>query len=116
MATWPGTLPQLPMHQGFSQRKQSNVIRSPMGYGPAKSRRRTTAAIQVFTASMILTEAQKDTLVSFYDSDAGEGSISFSWVDPLMGTNESLRFTAPIQWSSKGPEVWLAVMNLEILP
>ena len=125
---WPATLPQIPTHQGYAQREQTNVIRSQMGYGPAKVRRRTTAAIQPVNASMVLTGAEKDILRAFYtnsDSDpvpgTAGGSLRFNWNDFLTdaeaGTNlVEMRFTAPIQWSSRGPDIWLAVMNLEILP
>lgn len=116
--TWPTTnnMPQSFMYQGYSQRHQSDVIRSPMGYGPAKTRRRTTAAIDVVTASLILTTAQKSDLVTFYETTLTSGSERFNHVDPLNGGTVEMRFTAPIQWSRRGPGAWLAVMNIEILP
>lgn len=122
---WPATLPQVPTHQGYAQREQTNVVRSPMGYGPAKVRRRSTGAIQPVNASMTLTGAEKDILRAFYEdaSPAGVegGSLRFNWIDFLTDPDAvvndvEFRFTAPIQWSSRGPDKWLAVMNLEILP
>lgn len=105
------------MYQGYAQRRQSNIIRSPMGYGPAKVRRRTTAAIEVVNASLTLTDAQKDDLVTFYETTLVDGSARFDHPNnPIDGTTVEMRFTAPIQWSKKGLNVWMAVMNLEILP
>lgn len=117
--TWPTTndMPQYFMYSGYAQRRQSNIIRSPMGYGPAKVRRRTTAAIEVVNASSVLTTAQKDDLVTFYETTLTDGSEAFNHPNnPIDGTTVEMRFTAPIQWSRKGPNSWLAVMNLEILP
>ena len=118
---WPAGLPQKPTHQGYAQREQTNVARSQMGYGPAKVRRRTTAAIQPVNASLTLTGSEKDLLRDFYETDTEGGTVRFNWVDfltdPDGGVNDvEYRFTSPIQWSSRGPDKWLAVMNLEILP
>jgi hypothetical protein len=119
---WPALpFPQVPMHQGYAQREQSAVIRSQMGYGPAKMRRRTTAAIQPVNASMVLNDTNKATLITFYTATTEGGSVRFNWIDflndPDAITNDvEYRFTSPIQWSSRGPNLWLAVMNLEILP
>ena len=118
---WPAGLPQKLLVQGYAQREQSQVVRSQMGYGPAKVRRRTTAAIQPVNGSLVLTGAEKDLLRTFYETTTESGTLRFNWVDfltdPDGGVNDvEYRFTAPIQWSSRGPDVWLAVMNLELLP
>ena len=117
MASWPASpFPQEPLMQGFAQREQTPNIRSPMGYGPAKVRRRTTAAIDPVNGSLVLDDAEKDTLIFFYDTTLLGGTQPFDWVDHLNGGAASYRFTAPIQWSPRGPDLWLAVMNFEILP
>ena len=119
---WPAApFPQVPKVQGYAQREQTAVIRSSMGYGPAKVRRRTTAAIQPVNASLTLSGADKNTLVAFYETGTEGGTLPFNWKNFLEdpdggGADVEYRFTAPIQWSSQGPDIWLAVMNLEILP
>jgi len=119
---WPAApFPQVPTHQGYAQREQTAVIRSQMGYGPAKVRRRTTAAIQPVNASMTLNDTDKATLQTFYTGTTAGGTLRFNWIDFLKdpdapANNVEYRFTSPIQWSSRGPNIWLAVMNLEILP
>jgi hypothetical protein len=120
-ADWPVDLPQAPLHAGYAQREQTATLRSPMGYGPAKVRRRTQAAIQPVNASLVLTAAQRDSLLNFYGSILEGGTLRFNWSDPLTdagsGANDlEFRFTAPIQWSSRGPDLYLAVLNLEVLP
>ena len=120
--TWPAApFPQVPKVQGYAQREQTALVRSQMGYGPAKVRRRTTAAIQPVNASMTLSGADKDILRSFYETDTAGGTLRFNWKDFLTdpdggGASVECRFTSPIQWSSQGPDIWLAVMNFEILP
>ena len=115
MATWPAGLPQTPLKRGFSQMEKTSTITSPMGYGPAKKRRQTTADIQLVTAGFILDDTQKNTLVAFYETDTAGGSIPFDWVDQLNGGAASYRFTKPIQWSVAGCS-WYAALSLEILP
>ena len=116
--TWPSTpgFPQVPLFQGFAQSEKTATIRSPMGYGPAKVRRRTTAAIQPVNISLMLSSADKDTLITFYDVTVRGGSERFNWIDHLKGGAVEYRFTAPIQWSPRSCDLWLAVMNFEILP
>ena len=116
MASWPPSLPQTPRISGYSQTEKSGTIRSPMGYGPDKTRRRTTATIQPVTCSLILTDAQKTALIAFYNTDTVNGAVSFDWVDHLNGGAASYRFLAPISWASAGCNLWLAGMSLEILP
>ena len=117
MASWPSPpFPQVLLVQGFAQREQTATIRSPMGYGPAKVRRRTTAAIDPVNGSLVLVGADKDTLIAFYDTTLLGGTQPFDYQDFLNGGPASYRFTSPIQWSPRGPDLWLAVMNFEILP
>ena len=114
--TWPITLPQVPLYQGFAQTEKTATIRSPMGYGPAKVRRRTTAAIQPVNASLMLSTTEKDTLLNFYDVTVRGGSDRFNWIDHLTGATVEYRFTAPIQWFPRSCDLWMALLNLEILP
>lgn len=116
MSTWPVTLPQSPRGSGFSQRDKSATIRSPMGYGPDKTRRRTTAVIQEVACNMALTDAQKDTLIAFYETDTAAGALSFDWIDHLNGGAVAYRFLSPPQWSYAGCDNWLVQMSLEVMP
>jgi len=116
MATWPSTLPQSVELKAYSQSNDDQVIRSTMGYGPAKLRRRTTTVIQMVAFSLTLTDAQKDALITFYDTTLTGGTAEFDWTDHLNGGTVSYRFKAPVQWTSLGNGRWNATMSMEIVP
>lgn len=113
--TWPGTLPD-PLMRGFSQRRQSNVLRSQMGYGPAKVRRRSSAAISPVTNTIVLTGALVTTLETFHNTTLKDGTIRFNWTNQLTDATVEFRFTSPPQYAPAGPDLWNVALNLEILP
>jgi len=116
MATWHSALPQVPFNQGYIQAQDgNNVLRSQMGYGPPKVRRRTTASLQDMPITMPLTEAQRDALIVFYETTLEGGVLPFDWTDPLTGSTVEFQFSAPIAWS-KPNGIWMAQMQLKILP
>jgi len=116
MSTWPSTLPQSAQIKAYSQSANDNVIRSTMGYGPAKLRRRTTTIIQTVNIVLTMTDTQKDTLITFYGTTLSDGTLEFDWTDHLNSGTVSYRFTAPIMWSSYGGDLWNATLALEIVP
>ena len=113
---WPASLPTQPLHQGYAQRRQSAVIRSKNGYGPAKVRRRVSSAIEPMNASFRLNRTDMLALRTFYNTTTAEGVLPFNFTDPLSAATVDLRFTAPIQYSSSGPDLFLCVCNFEVLP
>ena len=114
--SWPASL-DCPLYQGFSQREQSAVIRSPMGYGPAKVRNRTTAAIEVVTMSMHLDSSDVGTLEGFYKNASARGTIPFDYKNHLTEQNPvEYRFTSPPVYRPVAANLWRAELNLEILP
>jgi len=115
MPTWPAILPQSVEAEGFTQKKADNVIRSTQGVGPAKTRRRTTAATQPFTFRLTLTATQKAALISFHTTDLKDGALSFTWVDHLNGGAATCKFTDQPSWSKKDGW-WIVTCNMEVLP
>jgi len=115
MSAWPSTLPQSPQAEGFSQLKDDNVIRSQQATGPAKTRRRTTAATQPFSFQLTLTDAQLSTFLTFHTTTLKDGSLSFTWVDHLNGGAASCRFTSQPVYS-KNSGWWVVICNMEVLP
>ena len=118
--TWPAGLPQYLRLQGYAQQRVNDTIRSPMGYGPDKVRRRTTGVIQNVPGSLILTNAQKNTLQTFYITTLTGGSERFNWIDFLSGDSPlpavEYRFIQPPTYTSAGNGTWFAVLALELLP
>lgn len=116
MADWPTSLPDEIIQAGYSQSAPDVVQRSQMDAGPAKTRRRFTAGVSPFTARGMLTAAQLVTLRTFHDTTLQGGAIRFSWDDPITADSVELRFTSPIGWSARGPDLFEVSMDLEVLP
>lgn len=120
MSSWPSQLPQRPLAAGFSQTPIDATLRSQMGYGPDKVRRRTTARIQLVQMSFVLTTAECSTLDGFYDSTLGGGVLPFDWVNHMSTASPqaaaTYRFTAPPTYSAMENNLWNVAMQLEMLP
>lgn len=120
MASWPGTLPQN-QFRGLSDEREVAVVRSNMDAGPAKQRRRFSAAVRTLTVPIILNGAQKQTFDTFFITTLAEGALSFAWTDPVTDSALNLRFTKPPKWvlqvgGSTSARLWQAELPLEILP
>lgn len=101
MPTWPATLPQTPLIEGFSDEPQDSVLRSQMT-GLNKQRNRYTAALHDVSESYLLTPSQFDTFVSFYKDDLGNGAADFSKKNPINGLTETYRFSGVYNFSYNG--------------
>ena len=119
-AFWPSSLPQYLRLQGYAQARVNDTIRSTMGYGPDKVRRRTTGTIENIQGTLVLTNAQLSTLSNFYNATLTGGAERFNWVD-FLTVNESsptivkYRFLTPPTYSNIG-KFWTVVLSLELLP
>jgi hypothetical protein len=113
---WPSGLPSIVLEEGYAERWAENVIRSPMDVGPAKLRRRSTAAVRRTTAVQLLTTAQVATLKTFYDTTTAYGSLSFDFTDARTGATLEARYVTPPAIAPAAPGYWRAAYDLEILP
>lgn len=112
---WPASLPQVLEIQGFSEKLPNVVMRTAMETGPAKRRRRFTAAPTPVKGSLTLTVAQRATLKTFFDSDLQGGALSFDWTHPVTGVTATYAFVSPPEL--RGDSGFLPVMlDLELLP
>ena len=115
MATWPATLPQEPLREGFSETFTDTSIRTDMAVGPAKTRRRTSTGVKKYEVSFYMTSTEVDILETFYDNTLGSGTTEFSWEHPRTKDSESWRFTGPPEISSWGIG-YRVVFGLEQMP
>lgn len=116
MAAWPAGLPQKPLADGFTESPVPNVVRSDMDVGPAKMRRRYTAAVRVYNMELLLTTSQVATLEAFYRTTLAEVD-PFDWTDHRTGAAASYRFRSPPSYSEAGaPGYWRTTLDLEVLP
>lgn len=119
MAVWPSTLPKIAVDT--QEARQDGTIRTPMGTGPAKSRRRFSAVSRYLTTSLLLTAEQRETFDDFFSDTLAEGSLEFDMEDPKDGATVQMRFTGPPSYNYAGGNngrvtVCVVSLNLEILP
>lgn len=116
MPTWPLTLPAFPLADSFRETVPDTSLRTVMDQGPAKVRRRTTAAARNIHASYILSRAQVESLESFYVTDLFGGSASFAYTHPRTEIVVSCRFRKPPDYISLNGDYFRVTLEMEILP
>lgn len=121
MTAWPGTLPQS-LQMTLTVKRQSGKLRSQMETGPAKQRPRFTATPLQYEGELLMTGAELAIFRAFYDDDIGQGSGSFTWVDPIDDTPATLRFmdeyetTLVVPHDNPDNRIWRVTMPLEKMP
>lgn len=97
-ATWPLSLPQLVLRDGYTEKPGDNTIETPVDAGPAKARRRFTASVRRFSASVKFSAAQMVTFEEFWGVTLADGSLPFEWKHPRTQADATLVFRKP-HWS-----------------
>ena len=92
------------------------VVRTEMDAGPAKLRRRFTAAVRPLKGRIEITRAQAATLETFYVTTLAGGALPFDWTSPRTLETVSMRFVSPPRVGILKGTVWFADLDLEILP
>lgn len=117
MEVWPTTLPNGYLLAGLSENPPDLVLRSEMGAGPAKLRRKASAGVRPISRSAAMTSAEVEILDIFYVTTLGSGVDKFTWENPRTGESETVRFTSmPIYTPEGEGDYWNVSMDLEILP
>lgn len=129
MPSWPGSLPDtLPIET--TETAEPNVIQTSMDMGVPKVRRRFTSVtkyLEVPPSRFILTNAQKDALMTFFDTTLAGGSLSFNWVatgpTPAYDTDTTTSFRIQgrpevicIVPGSDSQRLYSSTLKLEVLP
>jgi hypothetical protein len=115
MATWPNTLPS-PRINTIQEAPADNLIRTRMDRGPDKVRRRTTANAKKISFRLLLSKAQRDALITFYETTTFSGADAFTYVHPIDSGNVSARFVSPPAFTDLNGQYYNATVELEILP
>lgn len=116
MATWPTSLPQILLLDGYDEQPVDNVIRSPVDQGPEITRPKYSSTPIDFTGSLILTSAQCDALDSFYDATLNFGTAQFDWVNSRTGAAVSLKFRARPGYQGAGGGLYRTTLSLRQWP
>lgn len=114
MPSWPSTLPQAPDISGYTEQPQSQVIRTAMDAGPAKTRRRFTAASRNISVRYVLSAAQQAIFKAWWESDIAAGALPFDW--PHDGQTVSARIVGEYQLSPLSDQIWQLSLQIEVLP
>ena len=113
--SWPNTLPQQFLREGFGGTSPDNLIASEMSIGPAKVRRRSTAAAWPLSGIMVMTDAQFTRFEEFVDDDIASRSKAFYFPHPRGGAPILVRMPKPYRWEAEGIE-WRVSFELEVRP
>lgn len=95
MPTWPTTLPDYVLENGYQEQFPKNTVETEMETGAPKVRRRFTKVFRKFQCTMMMTTDQASVFEVFYFNTCAGGSASFDWVHPRKRTAMTLRFTQP---------------------
>ncbi len=113
MPTWPGSLPQNALVRGYGEQLEKNSVATITDTGPGKSRPKFSDVGLGFTIGMVLTEAQKDTLDTFFHITLQDGENSFTHVDPIARTSMDFEFIKEPNYKSLGSEFQVTLNLIE---
>lgn len=116
--TWPGSLPQIVLNDGYGETHGIKMLRTPTDKGPAKMRRLGRAP-KTMNVSMLLTSGQLATLETFVQTTL-RGTARFNFRHPRTRVVEEVRIVPTgegdlYQLSPSGSH-WQLTMTLEVLP
>lgn len=115
MPTWPAGLPQeLPL--GGRESEPDMLLRSDMDAGPAKLRRRFSAAPRPFQMELAISDAQRTTLRTFYGTTLLGGALSFDWQALDNDAGAQYRFVEQPAYSLVNSDTYRVSLSLEKLP
>lgn len=104
-ASWPSTLPQYVLVEGFEEAFGKPRIETATDAGKPKSRQRFTAEYRKFSMSVQMTEAQATIFETFYFDTLAAGTQPFDWVHPRTRASKTFYFRGePPKMRSQGGE------------
>jgi hypothetical protein len=121
MPTWPATLPQ-EQFLGLTEVRQDGRLRSQMDTGRPKMRRRFTSVAVRYQIPTLFTGAQKIIFDNFYTATLFEGTLPFTWEDPVNDVPRDFTFvevpTFTLELGNPDPDLrlWSVTLSLERLP
>ena len=116
MPNWPATVPFFNNNRTSRKVTAAGQLRTPMSYGPAKVRCRTSADPRSApVVSNALTSAQYATFEAFWNSDLNAGVLPFTATDLFDNVSKTWRFVGGYTTSKSGDR-YIVTAELEILP
>lgn len=117
MAAWPFTLPQTFSAGGdYQEIPGTTVVRTTMDTGVTKIRRRQTRSESRMQGSILLTTAQAEQFMFFYETTLKGGSLSFSGSLGRTGALQNYFFPEEPTIQHFGGDIYQLNMRLTVLP
>jgi len=118
MASWPSTVPQSPLIDGFRRQKRQNRRDFDPEGGKSTSILFYTAVADVLEIEIYLEgEQQRQDFEDFYDNDILFGTQPFDYLDPQTEQIGQFRFVgAPPEFTPQGHRDFIVSFTLEKLP
>ena len=113
---WPGSLPADVLASSYEETLPEMAVRTEMDAGPAKLRRRFTAAVRPLRGRMLLTRTQVAALDTFYVATLAGGTLPFTFTHPRTLATVTMRFVKPPRIAIDKGVVWQADLDLEVMP
>jgi hypothetical protein len=108
--TWPPTLPDNFLQEGYQEGAVNNLIKTDMISGPSKRRPRSSVVYQPVTGGMNLTTQQKDIMLDFYQNTISYGALPFTM--PVYGGGTVDVFLDAYTTVPLSGDIWRMTMNL----
>jgi hypothetical protein len=110
MAVWPTTVPV--SRDNYKETPPDRSLRSPMGVGPAKVRRRSTSAPRNVQLRLTLNDSQLQDFDDFFDENE---ALVFDFTDSRTDAAKRARFTGRPTYDLDDT-LWNVSVGLEYLP
>lgn len=113
--TYPVGFPR-PLLEGLNGGPLPNTVRSSVDVGVDRVRQRSTAAVEVYPITTVITKEQRTTLHSFWLNDTKSGQKRFEWYHPFTDQLCEMRFRSEPQYSFVSNTHVKATFTVECLP
>ncbi len=114
---WPENVPSDFLQSGFNESPPDNLLRTDMGVGPAKIRRRSTSGIRPIAGTIKITKTALDSLDYFYTHTTSSGALRFDFPEPRnVAITAEVRFAQKPVYTPAGGIYWNVAIKLEIMP
>jgi hypothetical protein len=114
-AAWCAVLPLEALAQPYEETDQDPTIRTAMDAGPAKVRRRYTAAVELLELSYYVADADLPVVLTWYRGELQYGAVAFVLPHPRTREAVLARLIGPPR-RLRADGRWLVSLSVEVLP
>lgn len=110
-ASWPSSLPN-GQYNGFNETSLNNFIEDQGDLGVSSRRALGTKRLRTFSFSMMLTDAQKASVDSFYETTINQIEY-FYWTHPVTAETVLVRLENPPEYEALTYSTWMVRVALK---